>query len=329
MPPTTSEHALVRGDLTLRPAVLDDANLAADLLTARLPDEPMDPRIKRHWWASGDPDWTVERFIVLKGRGAVGFAWHLHAPWEKMPERYARVSATFSPVHETPENLSAVFDMMEDRARRDGARVFTVFVREDLEEKIATLLARGYRKDRYARAWELDLVAGRARLLRMREASRARMREQGITIGTMRDDHDADRYRKLHEMSEEAAQDVPRTVPHVREPLDQFMKWFASPGIREERMWIARLRDDVVGVSALSYPPVRGNVWTDWTATARAVRGRGIARALKLETIGQAINLEIPTVRTDNDSENAPILHLNAELGYTSIPGRLQLVKDA
>ena len=26
---------------------------------------------------------------------------------------------------------------------------------------------------------------------------------------------------------------------------------------------------------------------------------------------------------TDNDSENAPILHLNEELGYDEIPGKL------
>jgi len=29
-------------------------------------------------------------------------------------------------------------------------------------------------------------------------------------------------------------------------------------------------------------------------------------------------------VQTDNDSENAPILHLNEELGYEEMPGKLE-----
>jgi len=93
-------------------------------------------------------------------------------------------------------------------------------------------------------------------------------------------------------------------------------------------MWIARKGDAVVGVSVLLYPATRGNVWTDWTGTARSVRGRGVARALKLETVTQAIDLGVDRVRTENDGANAPILHLNAEMGYVRIPGWIQYLKD-
>ena len=79
----------------------------------------------------------------------------------------------------------------------------------------------------------------------------------------------------------------------------------------------------------LQYPPVRGHVVTAWTGTSRAVRGKGVARALKLETIAQAIGLEVESIRTGNDSQNAPILHLNEELGYRPIPGWIQFLKDA
>ena len=75
--------------------------------------------------------------------------------------------------------------------------------------------------------------------------------------------------------------------------------------------------------------PTRGNVWTDWTGTARRIRGRGVARALKLETVMQAIALGTERVRTENDGANAPILHLNAELGYVRIPGWIQFLAGA
>ena len=74
--------------------------------------------------------------------------------------------------------------------------------------------------------------------------------------------------------------------------------------------------DDIVGMSVMDFPPTRGIPWTAFTATARRVRGRGIARALKYETMAQAIELGYKRVRTANDGENEPILHINRKLGY-------------
>src|SRR5439155_306845 len=80
-------------------------------------------------------------------------------------------------------------------------------------------------------------------------------------------------------------------------------------------------------ILAVGYPTVRGVVGTEWTATARSVRGRGIARALKCETLAQAIALGIDRVRTGNDSANAPILHLNATMGYHLTPASINYLR--
>jgi len=109
--------------------------------------------------------------------------------------------------------------------------------------------------------------------------------------------------------------------------MDEFMKWFSSPGLKMDRIWIARDGDDIVGISMLAYPPVRGVVATDWTAMARKARGRGIARALKCETLMQAIGLGVDRVRTDNDSTNAPILHINETMGYKRRHDAVQFLK--
>jgi RimJ/RimL family protein N-acetyltransferase len=155
------------------------------------------------------------------------------------------------------------------------------------------------------------------------------MRTEGIDILTLARDTDPEKYRKLWRMSDEAEQDVPTTVPHTGTTWEVFEAWMRSPGLRPERQWIAREGDDIVGISVLAYPPTRGNVWTDWTGTARKVRGRGVARALKCETVMQAIVLGVDRVRTDNDGENAPILHLNASMGYTRLADMIQVMKPA
>ena len=329
--PTATEPSVTlrRGGLSFRPATLDDAAFASDVASAMRPDEPEDPASWRHWWATDDPTWTTERFIVLRGATPIGYARHNHAPWQQLPKRYGRLGFDVLPAERTGPQVATIYDVLEDAARRSGTRIFSTYAREDDDWLAGFLAAHGYREERRSKAWELDLVARRSALEAMAAESRARMRAAGIVIHTIDEDDDPEKLHKIHEMSEEAATDTPTTIPHVRQAFEVFARWFDAPTVRLDRMWIAREGDDIVGISVLSYPPTRGNVWTDWTATARKVRGRGVARALKLETVMQAIAVGVKRVRTENDGENAPILHLNEQMGYARIPGWIQFMKDA
>jgi len=244
-----------------------------------------------------------------------------------MPKRFGRVSGDLLPALRTPARLDALYAFIEERSRADGTKRFTTWTWEDDRLRVDALTARGFKEERRERFWELDLVAGRERIAAMAEASRGRMEREGIRILTLGEDDDPRRFEKLKRMSDEAESDVPTTVPWVPMELDEFREWFASPGLQMDRIWIAREGDDIVGISQLSYPPVRGSVETDWTGMARRARGRGIARALKCETLMQAIALGVERVRTDNDSTNLPILHLNETMGYTRRPDMIQLLK--
>jgi GNAT superfamily N-acetyltransferase len=303
-------------DMTLRPATLDDAAFVADVLTDEHPDDARDPELERHWWTIQDPAATVERFIVSVGDAEVGYVGRSHESWAKMPERFGRISCSLRRAAWSVPRVDALIAAMEERQRADGARKVTLWAWEDDLAYVGVVGQRGYREERRQRFWELDLVEGRERITKMAAESRERMKTEGIRIITLADDTDPQRFEKLKRMSDEAEADVPTTVPNVTLDMDEFMKWFTSPGLRPDRIWIAREGDDIVGISQLSYPPVRGVVATDWTGMARKARGRGIARALKCETLMQAITLGVDRVRTDNDSTNAPILHINETMGY-------------
>jgi hypothetical protein len=274
-----------KAGLSYRPATLDDASFAADMATALRPDEPEDAESWRHWWKTTDPEWIVERVIIEHDGAPIGFANHNHAPWSKLPKKYGRLGADFRPEHRSDDSWAEAYAFIEGRSKATGTEIYSTYAREDDDRLMRWLVARGYKEERRGKAWELDLVARRAALEEMARESRAKMRDAGITIHTIDKDDDPEKFRKIHEMSEEAGSDVPTTIPYVRESFEQFMKWFDSPSVRLDRMWIAREGDAVVGISVLAYPPTRGNVWTDWTGTARKVRGRGVARALKLETV--------------------------------------------
>src|SRR6266550_1537328 len=314
-------------ELTFRPATPDDAPFAADVMTALFPRSPWDPISLRYWWSQPDESMEITRLIVLRGDRPIGFAHIDHARWDSSPVRYASIWGDLMPAERTGDLLRAFLAAMEERLRADGARTIRVRAEEDDALRIDAILARGYKEDRRQKRWELDVVANRERLLALTAESRARMDAEGVKLLTLADDRDPDVIKKIWRLSEEAGEDVPTTMPRIPEAMESYVRWTRAPEIHRDRFWIARIGDDVVGLSVLGYPPVRGIVGTEWTATARSVRGRGIARALKCETLAQAIGLGVDRVRTGNDEANAPILHLNQTMGYHLTPASINYLR--
>lgn len=80
-------------------------------------------------------------------------------------------------------------------------------------------------------------------------------------------------------------------------------------------------------MSAIGYFPASNSCYNMMTGVDRAYRGRKIVLALKLLAIKCAQRCGADYIRTNNDSENAPILAVNRKLGYESKPGKYLLGK--
>jgi GNAT superfamily N-acetyltransferase len=314
--------------LEFRPAVLNDAAFWSDVYTSATPARPVDPLITRHDFAHPGRAWVHARFVAQEGERAIGVGGFAHPHWDTAPKRFAAVTCELLPEYRDAARLAELHRFLEKGSIAAGAATIRTGANEDDPLRPQVLVSLGYREDRRSKRWELDLVANRGRILAMTEASRARMRAQDVVIRTLDRDPDPEVLRKLWRVSTEADQDIPTTLPSVEEPYDDFVDWFAYPGMHRDRFWLARRGDDVLGMSVLEYPPVRGMVGTAWTATARSARGQGIARALKCETLMQAMALGVDRVRTGNDGANDPILHINASMGYVQAPGRVDYLKD-
>jgi GNAT superfamily N-acetyltransferase len=316
------------GELQFREATLDDASFSADVQTAVFPTRPTDPVIERYWWEQPDDTFVSRRWIVQRDGQDIGVAAFDHPAWARLQVPHGDIYGDLLPDQRDSVSLQVLIAEMERRLTADGAKRIAVRANEDDEVRIAAIVGRGFGEDRRGRRWVLDLAENRERIDRMTRQSRDRMRTEGIELLTLDRERDLEKYRKVWRMNEEASQDVPTTLPIVEESFDDTMRWLRQPGMHEDRFWIAREGEEVVGVSVLEYPPVRGIVGTAWTATARRVRGRGIARALKCETLMQAIALGVDRVRTGNDGANDPILHINASMGYKPWVGSINFLKD-
>ena len=63
------------------------------------------------------------------------------------------------------------------------------------------------------------------------------------------------------------------------------------------------------------------------TGTAREHRGRGIARALKVEALTRAKRKGLRAMGTTNDEPNKSMREINAKLGYQMLPAHVELEK--
>ncbi len=305
----------------MRPAKLDDAELATDIMAATYPALPHDPVVMRLRWENIREGYSVGRFIAeLDGRPIAFLAW-LHGPWERLPGRHCEVEVWLTRADMDRERLRSMWSWIAERAVADGAELLLAYAAEDELEALDVLGELGYERARLERVWELDLAEHGARLMKVAAETRSRMSGAGIRLTTLAEWNDPAKHRKLHELNERTIQDVPHSLPILPETFTDFEKRLRAPDRPHDRFWVARDEARPVALSYLKYPPVRGTVWTGYTCADPEFRGRGIASAVKLQTLAQAVELGVPFVYTDNDSENTAMLHINEKLGYRPRPG--------
>jgi RimJ/RimL family protein N-acetyltransferase len=316
-------------DLELRTATMADAEMVADLESIRDPDDPRDPIMLRFWWSTRPPDEAHMELIAEKNGTATAYVAAGHEPWEAMPKRFGWLRPVLDPKIWSESRFGRLIGEGEEWLRKEDGAIAVTRVRESFEDQRGVFENLGYREERRSRIWELDLVAERQNLLAGADDSRRRMESQGVGLLTVEQDDDPDKLSKLYKLTIAAELDIPTTVPWRTMPYDEWHRfWFENPGIRPDRFWIAREGEAMVGLSVMGFPPTRGVPWTFFTGTSRTVRGRGVARALKYETVAQAMEFGVQRVRTQNDGANAPILRLNDEMGYRLVDPMLELHRE-
>ena len=134
--------------------------------------------------------------------------------------------------------------------------------------------------------------------------------------------------RKLHAVNTAVSADSPGSdgsFPSFEEFNNMFntVSWF-----RAEGQILAADEDEYIGLAAVGYFVETNSMYNMITGVLPDYRGRKIAQALKLLTIRCAKAFGAATIRTNNDSENAPMLAINRKLGYKPLPGKYLLHKQ-
>lgn len=138
-----------------------------------------------------------------------------------------------------------------------------------------------------------------------------------------------ERPRDVFELHAEALADVPSDTPLDAIDYDDWARndW-TYPDISDEGSFVALDADRPVAITFLVVDPVGGVATNAFTGTLRDYRGRGLARLVKLASIGWAADYGIERILTGNDATNAAMLAVNRRLGYRPVSEHYSYAKE-
>ncbi|HEU5346116.1 MAG TPA: GNAT family N-acetyltransferase [Ktedonobacterales bacterium] len=215
---------------------------------------------------------------------------------------------------------SLIHDALLGWLRERHATSLRADVYEHLPESLRFAERHGYQIERHIFESTLDLSAFDERpLLGALGAARA----AGIRFATMADLGDTEEARrKLWDVESVTARDIPGFSESAVRPFETFNREVCeAAGYRPDCQSVALDGDMWVGLARLDPTEATEAMYNGITGVLPAWRGRGIALALKLLAIRAARRYGARYLRTNNDSENAPMLAVNRKLGYQPAPG--------
>lgn len=280
----------------------------------------------RDWRRSESPERIVLRLgAVDSDTGIAGYGHALRDPWTAPGVFWMYI--VVDPAARRQHAATQLFDALDTFASDHGATHYYSEVRDNCLEGLLFAEQCGFRVERRIFESMLDLAAfDENRFAGTIEASEAK----GIRFFTLADLGDTEEaQRKLCELNERLGQDVPGNDDAPR-PFEDFQKKICQAAwYRADGQIIAADGDHWIGMSALGYfESPQPMMFTMFTGVDREYRGRGIALALKLLAARCARRYGVAYIRTNNDSENAPMLAINRKLGYQPEPGFYRVVRE-
>lgn len=312
--------------VSIRPRTLDDDAQTVDIWNRIYPEYPPETVEKeRHFIANTPKTAHVERMVAERDGQVVGNSVLLQMFWTEHPDRYnARVGV--DPELHGQGIGSSLYEPLLSQARKAGAARLYTHVQEGDEESEQFAARRGFTSTgRQQRMSRLDVHTAN---LEGYEGIEDRVRVEGLRLATLAEvgPDDEDFLRALYELDSETVKDVPSSEPFSMIPYENWKADLEAPGSSPETLWIALDEKKPVGVATLMR---QGNTaWNAYTGVARAYRGRGVARALKLRTIEWSRENGVDYIYTGNDMENKRMLAVNIRLGYQPLPAFLEMTKD-
>lgn len=300
----------------IRPFKPDDYSAIAVVLNAALPGNATTPEEMRLLDEQVNPKCKHQRWVAEVNARVVAFAEYE----QRLSSYHPRKFFLYIDVHPDYQRQgigSALYARLMEVLQPFDPILVRAEARENLPHGVRFLIQRGFQEDE--RNWEsyLDVAAFDPTPYAGLEEQLYR---QGIEIKTLQElaNTDPGCDRKLYELEDEAARDVPSEEAYTPWDYDYFVNTcLHGPGIVPDAYFIAVCNGEYVGKSSFWLNRETTNyLVADMTGVKRAYRRRHIALALKLRSIAYARSHGYASIHTANDSRNQGMLALNERLGF-------------
>jgi GNAT superfamily N-acetyltransferase len=282
------------------------------------------------YWENLIKDPTLLRVSVEAPDGTIAAIADIGTGFTPRPDRSQFIGMTVLAPHRRRGIGTALLGFLEDEARR--RKVPRVLGGANEGEKFALdwALGHGYRQIGRRIASYVELAK-----FEPAQFSDALDRARGAGIKIMsfaetlegRDAAAQERWwRALYEAEAPMWEDIPFATPTPHWPYDRFYDAATSGQQLADLSLVAYAGDRIAGFTTTGKSKDKDG-WTWMTGTAREFRGRGVARALKVEALTRAKRKGLRALGTTNDEPNKSMREINAKLGYQMLPAHVELEK--
>lgn len=134
----------------------------------------------------------------------------------------------------------------------------------------------------------------------------------------------------VYELDTICSRDVPDLEPFTPMPYEKFLDYYINaPYAIPEGFFIARHDGRYIGLARLFSSEEEPDILhQDLTGVLPEYRGKGVAMALKLQTVSFARDNRKREIRTWNDTMNRPMLRINEAMGFVKEPAEVLYIKE-
>ncbi|THF87683.1 GNAT family N-acetyltransferase [Deinococcus sp. KSM4-11] len=310
--------------LTVRPVLDHEWDDAARAYSAAHPQEPYSGAdLRKRHREQQDWNYTAATLVAVDGPEVVGMGSYYQNPGAYHKDRYT-LDLGVLPERQRQGVGGALWAALDAQLIAHGAESIRVLAREDHPTAPGFLGRRGFVGGKRYFTSALDVTAFDATPY---ASTLAAVAAQGITILSLSDLRAAgtpDLEARLHALMSDVRRDVPRSEPATPLAFQVFEEAvLGDPGLIPDAYLVAAHAEQFIGQTALFSSDVSDTLYTGLTGVTAAWRGRGVATALKVRAAGVARIRGAPTIRTDNASDNAPMLAVNDRLGFVRDPASI------
>jgi GNAT superfamily N-acetyltransferase len=310
----------------VRPFVEDDRERLVEIGSRIDPEYPGSPEQGRFYdQLDRERGYFFQRLVAEGAGGAIVASGQVrHArPW--IPgERTYWLDIEVDPAYQRRGIGGALYEGLLRALDGRNAERLRASYKESRPEAERFLVRRGFVE--VERSWESRLDVGAfdfAAFAGDEERVAAGPQGAGITLTTYAAEsaRTPDVLPKLYELYDACGPDEPSVDPYVSMPYEEFARILDHPAFLPEAWFIARDGERYVGASQLMADLGQPDVLEQWfTCVRREYRGRGIAMALKLQTVKYARAHGHREIRTGNNTLNRPMLRINEAMGFAKQP---------